>query len=73
MVNDLLDLGKHHAKAQKAQRIHTEGVLAFFASWREPFRLSTTFLTSTDMGSIRPYDVMRGAQAVARGARTHNT
>jgi len=52
MVNDLLDLDKHHAKAQRAQRIHTEGVLAFFASWREPSRLSTTSLTSTEYEDI---------------------
>ncbi len=49
MVNDLLDLEEHHAKAQRAQRIDTWGVLAFFASWREPFRLSTTSLTSTEI------------------------
>jgi len=46
MVNDLLDLEKFHAKAQRAQSI-IWGLLAFLASWREPFKLSFTSLTST--------------------------
>jgi|GEM_PF-1371596 len=55
MVNDLLDLEEHHAKAQRAQRIHTKAVLAFFASWREPFNLSTTSLTSIQLPDKKYY------------------